>query len=151
MSVRKCPSHWPLERRLTERSVRDPETGCVLWTASRTRDGYGNLFQGSRRWLAHRAAWVVKNGPIPKGLCVCHRCDVRACINPDHLFLGTHKENMADRTRKRERRIGGFERRPEPAPEIVCIRTRQQEIVARILEVRPTPQLIPPLRLKARP
>lgn len=50
-------------------------------------------------------AWENKNGPVPGGLYVCHKCDVRACINPDHMFLGTYDDNMADMDRKGRRRI----------------------------------------------
>ena len=90
-----------LQQRLARHSVTDPETGCILWTGSRTTNGYGQVRWNGRVWRAHRAAWLARHGPIRKGLCVCHRCDVRPCINPDHLFLGTQKDNMADLAAKK--------------------------------------------------
>lgn len=74
---------------------------CWLWTAARTKHaGYG-VFQvahGTQR--AHRTSWAMHYGPIPSALNVCHRCDVRLCVRPDHLFLGSHADNVADRHAK---------------------------------------------------
>lgn len=73
---------------------------CWPWLAASDPRGYGRFRVHDRTWLAHRVAWILTFGPIPKGLETCHKCDSPSCCNPYHLFLGTHKDNMVDASRK---------------------------------------------------
>lgn len=75
--------------------------GCWLWAGSVSSWGYGRFGLSHRKNVtASRLAWILTHGSIPEGQCVLHKCDVPACCNPDHLFLGTHQDNMTDKTRK---------------------------------------------------
>jgi hypothetical protein len=79
---------------------KEEATGCWLWMAS-TKNGYGQLYaQGKSSQYAHRVSWKEHKGQIPKGLQVLHKCDVRRCINPEHLFLGTQADNIHDMVKK---------------------------------------------------
>jgi hypothetical protein len=71
---------------------------CHEWTACKNPAGYGLFNFGGQGMavLAHRFAWEISNGDIPDGMLVCHKCDNPSCVNPEHLFIGSHKDNMRD-------------------------------------------------------
>jgi hypothetical protein len=75
--------------------------GCCLYTGPGSGDGYGSVCYRGKQDYAHRFSWILRRGPIPDGLFVLHKCDVRRCVNLKHLFLGTQKDNIADAMAKK--------------------------------------------------
>lgn len=74
----------------------NPSTGCWIWNKRVNNSGYGSAWFNGKNHPAHRASWMHHNGEILNGLWVLHKCDVRPCINPEHLFLGTQQDNIRD-------------------------------------------------------
>lgn len=86
----------------------DPETGCWLWTAGQTSDGYGSFGRADGRSVrAHLAAWEIHRQPVTEGFWVLHDCGVKLCVNPDHLYEGDRQNNAED-----SHRLGEFRGRP---------------------------------------
>jgi hypothetical protein len=87
-------------------NVNQTENGCWLWTGETDRSGYGLFARGPLR-LAHRASWMLHNGTIPTGLFVRHKCDVKGCVSPAHLELGTPLQNSQDAKERGRLKLAG--------------------------------------------
>jgi len=109
MKIRGQTVFEPRER-IARLSMPEPMSGCWLWLST-LRNGYGRLVVGSRpngtrrSVSAHKYAFEAHTGAVPRGMEVCHSCDTPACVNPDHLFVGTRQANVDDRERKGRNRI----------------------------------------------
>ena len=104
-----------IESRFNDKWEPVTETGCWLWTGALSTQGYARINYKGKNTFAHRLSWEIHNGPIPvtdsyHGICVLHKCDTPVCVNPKHLFLGSHRINMEDMKDKgRSRGASGSE------------------------------------------
>lgn len=138
-------SHMSLEDRLLRSVQYEANSGCWLWAGTLDGKGYGRLLNNRKVLSAHRASWTVHNGPIPDGLCVCHRCDTPLCVNPAHLFLGTQQENIRDASNKQRTPLGERQGRSKlKAADVIAIREMasagipQKDIAAKFAIAKPT-------------
>jgi hypothetical protein len=103
----KCQPGSSLKMRLEYYTFPVPESGCWIWMGSTGRNGYGQIHERRNRkqiaFAVHRLAWELHCGKIPTGMLICHRCDIKTCINPDHLFLGSYADNINDSIKKGRR------------------------------------------------
>src|SRR5258708_3006328 len=117
----------PVEVRFWAKVFKTPT--CWLWTGEIQPHGYGLLHKSGRRhrspYRAHRLSWELAYGPIPDDLCVLHRCDVRACVRPDHLFLGSRADNQADMREKHRGRNGGLTGASHPRAKLTDQQVRE--------------------------
>lgn len=112
---------------IKERAIIDPQSGCWLWRLALKNDGYGVATAKRKCVRAHRLSWELFRGKIPVEMNVLHHCDVRHCVNPDHLFLGTHKDNSVDMVNKGRSLFGEKHNQAKlSTKEVIAILTSKQ-------------------------
>lgn len=115
--------------RIFERSIPEPNTGCWLWCLGADNNGYGVVRHNGKQDRAHRVSYAETFGEIPNCMHVCHKCDVTSCVNPDHLFVGSRKDNMRDMAAKG--RAGGQKLSKKQVIEIISSSDTQHTLARR--------------------
>jgi hypothetical protein len=90
----------PIQNRIEKNYMPVTECGCWIWTGGLDKDGYGKICIDGMNQRAHRVSFELHREKIPDGECALHTCDIRCCINPDHIFIGTRADNMTDKCAK---------------------------------------------------
>lgn len=106
VSRRYSPRSASLAERIAFHSIPEPNSGCLLWTGPLDSEGRPKIGISGKTRRVSRVVYELYRGPIPEGLFVCHKCDIRLCVNPDHLWTGTHLDNMRDRNQKKRHQHG---------------------------------------------
>lgn len=109
-----------LQERLMERVVVNELTGCWEWQGAKNNIGYGFIRDGNKMRTTHRVSYEEHIANIPQGLCVCHSCDNKKCVNPNHLWLGTVKDNMRDMIKKGRSYFCGIRPKGYKQPQKTC-------------------------------
>lgn len=88
--------HFCSDKCRFEAKIEKQKNGCWIWKSSKTNSGYGKFNIRGKHMVAHRYSYELYKGSIPKGMCICHSCDNKLCVNPEHLWIGTQKDNIQD-------------------------------------------------------
>ncbi len=96
---------FTLKERFESKIELIPFTDCWIWNSSLNDNGYGQIHNRGKTLKAHKVSYELYKGIIPKGMCVCHTCDNRYCVNPNHLWLGTYKDNINDMFKKNRQNL----------------------------------------------
>lgn len=126
--------------RFDRKWIRDKNSDCWIWSGAVSIYGYGLMSVNSNMGAvyAHRLSWMLKNDKIvPDGMHVCHKCDNPPCVNPDHLFLGTHQDNMDDMYKKgRARRNRGSKNHASRLTESDVIEIRDSKVSGSLMAIK---------------